>query len=173
VPEAREFLAKHHCISLATNGPAGLWASTVFYANEGFDLYFLSGAGTRHAWNCRPPTCNVMATDDSSSVLGLTESEVLLRRRRDGPNELVSSKRHALLADGIAIVREPMSLLLIACGVLYMVLGDVQESLMFLGFVIFIMGITLYQERKTTRALDAVSLRSRSVAVRESSTRAP
>jgi uncharacterized protein YhbP (UPF0306 family) len=51
VPEAREFLAKHHCISLATNGPAGLWASTVFYANEGFDLYFLSGAGTRHARN--------------------------------------------------------------------------------------------------------------------------
>jgi Ca2+-transporting ATPase len=97
-----------------------------------------------------------MATDHSSSVLGLTESEVLLRRRRDGPNELVSSKRHALLADVIAIVREPMSLLLIACGVLYMVLGDVQESLMLLGFVIFIMGITLYQERKTTRALDAL-----------------
>jgi uncharacterized protein YhbP (UPF0306 family) len=51
VDDARAFLAKHHCISLATNGPAGLWASTVFYVNRGFELYFLSGAATRHARN--------------------------------------------------------------------------------------------------------------------------
>ena len=51
VERAREFLAKHHCISLATSGPEGLWASTVFYVDKGFDLYFLSGAGTRHAKN--------------------------------------------------------------------------------------------------------------------------
>lgn len=51
VAAAREFMARHHCISLATNGPQGLWAATVFYVNRGFELYFLSGAGTRHVKN--------------------------------------------------------------------------------------------------------------------------
>ncbi len=51
IADAHAFLARHHCLSLATNGPDGLWASTVFYVNAGFDLYFLSRAGTRHVRN--------------------------------------------------------------------------------------------------------------------------
>ncbi len=51
VAMAREFLSKHSCITLATTGPDGPWAATVFYANRGFDLYFLSGANTRHVRN--------------------------------------------------------------------------------------------------------------------------
>ncbi|MDO8930406.1 MAG: HAD-IC family P-type ATPase, partial [Bacteroidota bacterium] len=47
-------------------------------------------------------------------------------------------------------------MLLVACGVLYLVLGDVQEGLMLMGFVIFIMGIEFYQEKKTEKALDAL-----------------
>ena len=35
-------------------------------------------------------------------------------------------------------------------------MGDVKEALMLLGFVFVIMGITLYQERKTERALEAL-----------------
>ena len=49
-----------------------------------------------------------------------------------------------------------MFLLLVACGVVYLVLGDVHEALMLLGFVFFVMGLTLYQERKTEHALDAL-----------------
>ena len=49
-----------------------------------------------------------------------------------------------------------MFLLLLACGIIYFVLGDVQEALILLGFVFFIMGITLYQEHKTERALEAL-----------------
>ena len=49
-----------------------------------------------------------------------------------------------------------MFLLLIACGVLYLILGDFKEALMLLGFVFVIIGITLYQENKTERALDAL-----------------
>lgn len=38
-------------MTLATNGPDGLWAAAVFYASDGFDLYFLSAGHTRHARN--------------------------------------------------------------------------------------------------------------------------
>ena len=41
-------------------------------------------------------------------------------------------------------------------GHIYLFLGDVQEALMLLGFVFVVMGITLYQERKTERALEAL-----------------
>ena len=38
-------------MTLATNGPDGLWAAAVFYASEDFDLYFLSAGHTRHTGN--------------------------------------------------------------------------------------------------------------------------
>jgi len=49
-----------------------------------------------------------------------------------------------------------MTLLLLGCGGIYLSLGERQDSLMLLGFVVFIMGITLFQERKTERALEAL-----------------
>ena len=49
-----------------------------------------------------------------------------------------------------------MFLLLVACGTLYLILGDLQEGLMLLSFVFVIMGIEFYQEKKTEKALDAL-----------------
>ena len=49
-----------------------------------------------------------------------------------------------------------MFILLLACGIIYLFLGDLQEALMLLGFVFVIMGITFYQERKTERAIEAL-----------------
>jgi Ca2+-transporting ATPase len=49
-----------------------------------------------------------------------------------------------------------MFLLLLACGTLYLLLGDLQEALMLLGFVFVVLGISFYQERKTVRALEAL-----------------
>jgi uncharacterized protein len=52
-PEAAAlaYLQRHHVMTLATQGPLGLWAAAVFYASERFDLYFLSAGHTRHAQN--------------------------------------------------------------------------------------------------------------------------
>ncbi len=88
--------------------------------------------------------------------VGLTAEEATIRLLRDGKNELGRAKSRTLASSAVAIVREPMSLLLVACGAIYLVLGDLRESLMLLGFVFFIMAITLFQERKTERALDAL-----------------
>lgn len=87
---------------------------------------------------------------------GLSQEEVASRLREEGYNELPSSRRRSLIAIALGVIREPMFLLLVACGTIYLVLGDVQEALMLLGFVFVVMGITLYQERKTERALEAL-----------------
>src|SRR5574341_2074511 len=87
---------------------------------------------------------------------GLSEQEAAERLRAEGYNELPSSLRKSALAIAEEVVREPMFLLLVACGAIYLLLGDVREAIMLLGFVFVVMGITVSQERKTERALEAL-----------------
>jgi Ca2+-transporting ATPase len=87
---------------------------------------------------------------------GLTEAEVQYRLEKDGPNELPTARKRRIWQILFEVVREPMFLLLIACGILYLILGDLEEALMLLGFVFVVMAITLYQEQKTERALEAL-----------------
>lgn len=46
-----EYLRAHHVVNLATYGAAGPWAAAVFYANDGFVLYWLSAPSSRHSLN--------------------------------------------------------------------------------------------------------------------------
>src|SRR5665648_401447 len=92
----------------------------------------------------------------SEKFHGLTEETAKKKIIKEGYNELPSSKPKNFLALAWGVVKEPMFLLLVACGALYLVLGDVQEGLMLLGFVFVIMGIEFYQEKKTEKALDAL-----------------
>ena len=54
------------------------------------------------------------------------------------------------------VLKEPMFLLLLSAAGLYLLLGDVGEGLMLLGFVVVIIAITVIQEGRTERALDAL-----------------
>lgn len=87
---------------------------------------------------------------------GLSVKDAAEKIRKDGYNELPSTKKRGVLAIAFEVVREPMFRLLLASGTLYLFLGDLEEGLMLLGFVFVIMGITFYQERKTERALEAL-----------------
>ncbi len=90
------------------------------------------------------------------SITGLTEAEAARRLKSDGYNELPPSRQRGIGTIALEVAREPMFLLLVACGVLYLWLGELKEALMLLGFVFVIMGITIYQDRKTERALEAL-----------------
>ncbi len=113
--------------------------------------------GVIHATGVR--TMSECANEDNHGpdiALGLSAVEVTERRRRDGYNELALTKRHGLAASLWALLREPMSLLLLVCGAIYLAIGDRSEGFMLLGFVLFIILLTLYQERKTESALSAL-----------------
>ena len=93
---------------------------------------------------------------DITSIAGLTGEEAARRLRKDGYNEIPAAKKRNALRIIAEVVREPMFLLLVAGGLIYLVLGDVREALLLLGFVFVVIGITFYQERKTERALEAL-----------------
>ena len=93
---------------------------------------------------------------DPAALVGLSEAEALGRLQAEGPNALPSQKKRGLVGIAIEVVREPMFLMLVAAGGLYLAMGELSDALLLLGFVFVVMGITIVQERRTERALDAL-----------------
>ena len=76
------------------------------------------------------------------AINGLSQKEASEILQKEGYNELPSSKPKSVFKIALSVVKEPMFLLLVACGTLYLILGDLQEGLMLLGFVFVIMGMS-------------------------------
>lgn len=93
---------------------------------------------------------------DLGNLAGISQQEAIQRLAQEGYNELPTTRGRKLLALFLEILREPMFLLLIAGGVIYLLLGDVREAVVLLISIFVIIGITFYQERRTERALEAL-----------------
>ncbi len=96
------------------------------------------------------------AAMDLRGLNGLSAEEAQARLEREGPNELPSQKQRSLLAIALEVAREPMFLMLVAAGSLYLFMGEMADALMLLGFVFVVMAITIVQERRTEHALEAL-----------------
>lgn len=95
-------------------------------------------------------------TQASIPPSGLDPAVAAQRLREEGPNELGVSQRRTLRDMAWEVVREPMFLLLLGAGAIYLAMGDAHEALILLGFVVVIMAITVLQERRTDQALNAL-----------------
>ena len=94
-----------------------------------------------------------MNTDfDVTRISGLTEAEALQRLRKEGFNEISSTQQRRLLHIVLEVAREPMFLMLVGCGMLYLLMGELSDALMLLGFVLVVMGITVVQEWRGKRS---------------------
>ncbi len=93
---------------------------------------------------------------DISSISGLSRAQARKRLQSEGYNELPSAGRRSLPRIALDVAREPMFLLLMAAGSLYLALGNLEEAFLLLFFVFVVMSITFYQERKSERALEAL-----------------
>jgi Ca2+-transporting ATPase len=87
---------------------------------------------------------------------GLSTAEARRRLQEEGPNVLPAARPRNVFAIAVEVVREPMFLLLIGGAGIYLLLGDVREALVLCASVLVVIGITVIQERKTERALEAL-----------------
>ncbi|MEX8496092.1 cation-translocating P-type ATPase [Sphaerotilus sp.] len=92
----------------------------------------------------------------TSARQGLAGEEARRRLAAEGPNELPGARPKSTAALVREVVTEPMFLMLLGAGGLYLALGDRAEALFLLGFVGVVIGITLAQARRTQRALEAL-----------------
>ena len=87
---------------------------------------------------------------------GLSRALVQRRQEEEGFNELPQSKPKRTLSIIFNILKEPTVYILLGCGVIYFLIGDRQEALMLMGFLVLIISITVTQEAKAERALEAL-----------------
>lgn len=108
------------------------------------------------AESVKPPLSHSPLEAAPDACPGLTSAQARQRLAQDGPNALPVSAPRGVLHLLYEVLTEPMFLLLVACGAIYMVLGDIHEALMLMGFVLVVMGITFFQQRRTERSLQAL-----------------
>jgi Ca2+-transporting ATPase len=94
--------------------------------------------------------------ESTHGARGLTAAEAAQRFREDGPNELPTTARHGFLHLLRDVLREPMLLMLVVAGALYIVIGEPLDATMLMASVFVIIGITIVQERRTENAIDAL-----------------
>ena len=88
--------------------------------------------------------------------LGLSDAEAKHRLAEFGPNALSGSEHKPLHRIVFKVLAEPMFLMLLVAGALYLALGDRAEAAFLLGMIFAVIGLTLFQERRTQRALEAL-----------------
>ncbi|MFM8315894.1 MAG: cation-translocating P-type ATPase [Deltaproteobacteria bacterium] len=100
---------------------------------------------------------------------GLSQAEVLRRQSKFGKNILPSEKKKTTFQLLSKALSAPMSLLLVACAIIYLTLGDSTEGFLLLLGALFTAGLDFYQSYKTQNALHALkSLTSpRALVIRE------
>ena len=108
------------------------------------------------ALNNKQMVVNPDLSQELRSFTGLSSMQARTRLEQDGYNELPSTKQRSTLAISVEVAREPMFLLLIVSVAIYLALGDLREALVLSLSVFVIFGITIVQERKTERALEAL-----------------
>ena len=92
----------------------------------------------------------------AAAPAGLDSEEAARRLARDGPNRLPDSGGRRWRRIALDAAREPMYLLLVGAAVLYLVLGEPFEGAFLFGMVVLMLCMTLYQEGRTERALQAL-----------------
>jgi Ca2+-transporting ATPase len=99
-----------------------------------------------------------MRTDPaaSSSLYGLREADAQTRLKTHGYNELPRANQRTAFRIVLEVLREPMLALLLGGGAIYLVLGDLKEAIILLVFASMSVLITVIQEARTERVLEAL-----------------
>jgi uncharacterized protein YhbP (UPF0306 family) len=89
-----EFIARHHVMTLATQGADGPWAAALFYVRDGDDLIFLSSPGSRHCQNLlAAPGCAATIQSDTVNWRDIQGIQVEGRGRELSVGELARAQQ--------------------------------------------------------------------------------
>jgi Ca2+-transporting ATPase len=103
-----------------------------------------------------PPTTRIDASAGPADSCGLSSAVAAERLRRDGPNVLPQPERRRPWTIVGNVLREPMVLLLLGATSIYVLLGDPRDAGLLGMFVLLVVAMTVYQEQKAERALQAL-----------------
>jgi hypothetical protein len=127
-----------------------------FWPVRGTFLYIPSGRMPSTLNGDRDGTMSAINRDTHPGTPGLSSTEAARRLQRSGPNLLPQPERRSWLRIVWSVLREPMLLLLMGASGIYLLLGDPQEAAVLAASVVLVIALTVYQEHKSERALQAL-----------------
>jgi Ca2+-transporting ATPase len=90
---------------------------------------------------------------DNELLKGLSNTEVSEQIKIFGFNELKNESAKNIFHIALEVIKEPMFILLLFCGALYLSLGKYSEGIVLMCWIFIIIFITFYQYNKSQRAL--------------------
>lgn len=95
-------------------------------------------------------------TDNPFPFTGLTDAEVRAARSAHGTNALEADESSGFWKALRTTITEPMFLLLVAAATIYFSLGELNEALFMVAAIVLISTISLYQDHRSRKALEAL-----------------
>lgn len=99
---------------------------------------------------------NIQKVQNPYPFSGLNDDEVNASIALHGKNVSQSQKKFTWLETMKTVVLEPMFLLLLACTLIYFLVGELGEGFFLLGAILVVSGISIYQDSRSQKALDAL-----------------
>lgn len=94
------------------------------------------------------------------NIQGLNAKQVLLAREKYGPNKLNYKKENGFFDTLAAILKEPMTILLLVASSIYFISGMIGDGLFLVAAILFITSISLYQDSRSKNALEKLKMLS-------------
>jgi len=87
---------------------------------------------------------------------GLSEKEVIAMRQQFGANGITGKRQNKLWHLLLGVVAEPMFIILVIAAIIYFILGESAEGFIMLAALFFVAGISIYQENRSSNAVEAL-----------------
>ncbi|MBY0314860.1 MAG: HAD-IC family P-type ATPase [Bdellovibrionales bacterium] len=91
-----------------------------------------------------------------NNLIGLNTSQVESQVRLYGYNEILIGARESILVLVFKTLKEPMILLMLIVVAFYFLLGEFKEAMVLSTSVLFVIALSLYQEKKAKDAIDSL-----------------
>lgn len=99
---------------------------------------------------------NKRENDDQKNIKGLSSKEIPSLQQQYGKNIFQAERPRRMLHILVDIAKEPMFILLMLACSLYFILGKSSEGLMMLAAILFVAAISVYQDVKSSNAVNAL-----------------
>lgn len=111
---------------------------------------------TAAAWHERAPDeiVGALATDPAR---GLSQAEAASRLEQSGPNQLRPARAEPWWEEALESIREPLQLLLLAIGVVYFLIGEIEDAITIVIVIVAVTSVEVFNELRAKRAVAALS----------------
>ncbi len=114
-----------------------------------------SADGSGPAWHAETAAqvTTVLRTDGTN---GLTSEDARSRLAQSGPNRLREAEHEGFWEEYLEELREPMILLLLVTGILYSILGTLEDAVTIFAIIFTLVAVEVINEQRAGKAIDAL-----------------